>query len=239
MSNKPKIFGSCAAGCLWETVHKSDFEKSASLIRQAIPADGKFYFEQGKEYKIFASKNSNGDFSSTIYFVFDMTSETDLSCECNDKYADSFTFRFLDYYYDEVLEYNVVVYEYAGVRYKVQYEYDISTVQCYITGATEIFLYNADATIKCEDGDSAFIRYSANADGSDFTEEWSEGQNYIGFATGQTAPTDKSGYKWCAFGSSGLPEVTETDNGKVLMVVDGSWQASALTIYSGEYEVIE
>ena len=47
-------------------------------------------------------------------------------------------------------------------------------------------------------GDSAFIRYSADADadGADFTEEWSEGQNYIGFATGQTAPTDKSGYTW-------------------------------------------
>ena len=48
-------------------------------------------------------------------------------------------------------------------------------------------------------GDSAFIRYSANADGTDFTEEWSEGQNYIGFATGQKAPADKSGYTWVLF----------------------------------------
>lgn len=48
-------------------------------------------------------------------------------------------------------------------------------------------------------GDSAFIRYSANADGTDFTETWSEGQNYIGFATGQSAPTDKSGYVWAMF----------------------------------------
>lgn len=38
---------------------------------------------------------------------------------------------------------------------------------------------------------------------------------------------------------SPLPEVTETDNGKVLMVVDSSWQAAALSTYSGEYEVIE
>ena len=45
-------------------------------------------------------------------------------------------------------------------------------------------------------GDSAFIRYSSHPDGTDFTEEWSEGQNYIGFATGQTAPTDKDGYTW-------------------------------------------
>lgn len=49
---------------------------------------------------------------------------------------------------------------------------------------------------KGDNGDSAFIRYSANSDGTGMTEERSEGQNYIGFATGQTAPTDKSGYTW-------------------------------------------
>ena len=48
-------------------------------------------------------------------------------------------------------------------------------------------------------GDNAFIRYSASADGTDFTEEWSQGQDYIGFATGQSAPTDKSGYEWLLF----------------------------------------
>ena len=96
---------------------------------------------------------------------------------------------------------------------------------------------------KGDKGDNAFIRYSANADGTDFTEEWSEGQNYIGFATGQTAPTDKSGYTWSKFvgeaSGLGLPEVTETDNGKILQVVDGTWQTATLSTYSGEYEVIE
>jgi hypothetical protein len=48
-------------------------------------------------------------------------------------------------------------------------------------------------------GDSAYIRYSAYADGTDFTEEWHEDQNYIGIATGQTAPTTKEGYKWALF----------------------------------------
>lgn len=51
-------------------------------------------------------------------------------------------------------------------------------------------------------GDSAFIRYSSDADGTDFTEQWIEGQNYIGFATGQTAPTDKSDYEWVFVGGS-------------------------------------
>jgi hypothetical protein len=48
-------------------------------------------------------------------------------------------------------------------------------------------------------GDSCFVRYSAYADGTDFTETWSEGQNYIGFATGQEAPTDKAEYIWSKF----------------------------------------
>lgn len=56
-----------------------------------------------------------------------------------------------------------------------------------------------DMSNPCINGDSVFIRYSAHADGTDFTEEWSEGQNYIGQATGQTAPTDKSGYTWSLF----------------------------------------
>ena len=45
-------------------------------------------------------------------------------------------------------------------------------------------------------GDSAFIRYSAHPDGTDFTETWREGQIYIGFATGQTAPKEKEAYTW-------------------------------------------
>jgi hypothetical protein len=48
-------------------------------------------------------------------------------------------------------------------------------------------------------GDSCFIRYSAKADGTDYTEEWSAEQCYIGIATGQEAPTDKSGYIWSKF----------------------------------------
>jgi hypothetical protein len=35
-----------------------------------------------------------------------------------------------------------------------------------------------------------------------------------------------------------LPTVTEEDNGKVLQVVDGTWQAASLAKYLGEYEVV-
>lgn len=51
-------------------------------------------------------------------------------------------------------------------------------------------------------GKSAFIRYSAHNDGTDFTETWSAGQNYIGHAVDFEAPTDKSAYTWSLFASN-------------------------------------
>lgn len=59
-------------------------------------------------------------------------------------------------------------------------------------------------------GESAFIRYSAYADGTDFTETWSAGQNYIGHATGFEAPTDKEGYTWSLFASNIRETLTVT-----------------------------
>lgn len=50
-------------------------------------------------------------------------------------------------------------------------------------------------------GDSVFIRYSASADGTDFTDTWSEGQGYMGVATGQSAPSDKTKYTWLPLGA--------------------------------------
>lgn len=55
----------------------------------------------------------------------------------------------------------------------------------------------------------------------------------------QKAVTDELKLIEASVAGSSLPEVTETDNGKVLMVVGGSWQANALSTYTGEYEVIE
>ena len=46
---------------------------------------------------------------------------------------------------------------------------------------------------------SAWVRYSAYPDGSNYTETWSSGQNYIGVATSHDEPKDKSGYVWGLF----------------------------------------
>lgn len=58
------------------------------------------------------------------------------------------------------------------------------------------YINNGENFLLALKGDSAFIRYSAHADGTDFTVQWSDSQDYIGFATGQSAPTDKEGYTW-------------------------------------------
>ena len=44
-----------------------------------------------------------------------------------------------------------------------------------------------------------FVRYSSTEDGEGFSEIWSEGKNYIGIATGKSAPADKEGYTWSRF----------------------------------------
>lgn len=58
-------------------------------------------------------------------------------------------------------------------------------------------------------GDSVFIRYSANADGTDFTETWSEGQNYIGFASATEAPTQNTDYTWVNMGYANIEQYVQ------------------------------
>lgn len=58
-------------------------------------------------------------------------------------------------------------------------------------------------------GDSMFIRYSAYADGTDYTETWSEGQGYVGYASGLEAPADKDGYTWMSTNGENLVQWTK------------------------------
>lgn len=55
MSNKPRIFANCPAGCKWETVHKDDFLNSASIVEMMPNDDGSFDLEVGKTYKLLES----------------------------------------------------------------------------------------------------------------------------------------------------------------------------------------
>ncbi len=83
-----------------------------------------------------------------------------------------------------------------------------------------------------EDGtsESVFVRYSANADGTDFTETWTLGQKYIGIATGTTAPVDKSGYSWSLFSTA----QAETKSIKIL-AIGNSFSSDATEFLWGFY----
>jgi hypothetical protein len=62
------------------------------------------------------------------------------------------------------------------------------------------------AAVSGAKGDSVFIRYSPNANGSLMTDVWQLGYNYIGFYTGRVASDNYQDYMWAEFrGPQGLP----------------------------------
>lgn len=52
MSNKPKIHAFCAAGCKWETVHYSDFQKSAAFVVRRTDDDGNAIVDPLAKYRL-------------------------------------------------------------------------------------------------------------------------------------------------------------------------------------------
>lgn len=205
MIDKPKIYGFCPAGCKWETVHKEDFEKSATFVKLNAENTLGFIIDNPvNRFKIIPKNISNGSYGVTLYFKYK-----------DSILGDSFELEFTefdeyrDYFYFEILKITVtetgttVVYEVNGNRYKKSVtnvtSSDVEIMRIEIVGAETVYLFNKDANVEAEKADSVFIRYSANADGTDFTETWTSGQNYIGIATAKTAPIDKTAYTWCKF----------------------------------------
>ena len=91
--------------------------------------------------------------------------------------------------------------------------------------ADEVHVF--EGTVLEETNNSVFIRYSANPDGSDFTEDWTLGQCYIGIATALAAPVYAADYKWVKmiapldqnmYGNA----FTGTESGEVIRVNDVS-----------------
>lgn len=182
--------------------------------------DGNYYLQIGKEYKIYSSKTTQDIYyAGQAVFSCDVQSNfrvlgTDEFKNVHtynkganitiDEFADNFTFRLLCMERSTSPTELHQVYEVGGERYEVyetiREDYIIPDEnQIKVSGASEVYELNADAMVKSEKGDSVFIRYSGYSDGSAFTEEWTEGQSYIGFATGMVAPTDKDEYIWSAF----------------------------------------
>lgn len=212
MDNLPKIFSHCKAGCLWETVHRSEFKNAATHIEIAVLSTGsntECPIEQGREYKIFSSRE---DFY--IGVLVNNVIELQIVNENNDPYSDFINFRFLGI---ETVESQVVmIYEFNGVRYEDTRDIpannntpvftEITSVSYTVRNADRVLIYNADASIVAGedgedgvDGKSVFIRYSSSPDGKPYSDAWYDGCRYIGIATGTAAPREASGYQWIEF----------------------------------------
>lgn len=82
---------------------------------------------------------------------------------------------------------------------------------------------------------SVHVRFSENADGTDFSETWSDGKNYIGFAVAQVAPSAKECYTWEHIEVYATIEQQEksveiTENGTTEVLPDEGFALSKVTV---------
>lgn len=158
MSNKPRIYGYCRAGCQWEAVHKEDFIKACSLVElNADKKDSKWYLEIEKQYKIFSENVVNVGYGFSITFKYnnnDTETAYNFVIPNDDKYANYVVFRLLEIAVDEYLSNLTIVYEIAGARYTETIAgTNLSLIKenyLYVENADAVYLYNEDASFSVE-----------------------------------------------------------------------------------------
>lgn len=257
MSTKPKIYAFCPAGCKHETVHKEQFDRSASHILLYPEYEDTYILEIGDEHKIFAPK-AEGKFDCTLYASYRKDDGSfgtfDFDCNVIDKYADYFTFRLLE------CTPTAFVYEYGGTRYS---ETPVGTLTgLALIGATEVLIYNADAQIVGIDGKDG-ANGKDGADGKDgrslvwrgefdVTIDYKvddvveyNGSTYICIQNKDNTqdPTYEDYWELLAAkgkDGTGLPAATTADNGKIIEVVGGAYVLkdlanSSVKTYIDEY----
>lgn len=161
MSNLPKIHATCKAGCLWETVHKSDFEKSASIIQLNADESGAVTINptQQQEYKIVSPRDPLGasKYACMAMLYYDeknaLLGKAMLSIDINefDEYRDNFHFEVLSLTATETQL--TFVYEINGNRYMETVtgeEISIANAELVFRGVTAVYLYNRYATIEAK-----------------------------------------------------------------------------------------
>ena len=159
MSNKPKIHAFCAAGCKWETVHMSDFLKSATFYEVGQP-DGVATVDAYRKYRIFSDSNTNtGKYTASIEFQSpDATGEayvTQMTFSVSTGYRGYFDFEVMQARYNGAMLY--IAYEVNGEELVSNInlattEHDLTKSVLKITGANQVLLYNDTAEIVGKDG---------------------------------------------------------------------------------------
>ena len=199
MSNKPKIYSFCKAGCQWETVHKDDFLKAATYIQMLIE-NNRCYLELGEQYKIVSQAKS-----CTLHYVYTTGGSEaiyNFTIPFNDEYADSFIFRLLEERINTEATTLTLVYEIAGVRYTEEISgTSLAIVEndcLYVYNADAVYLYNSEANYTVTPY-TVFIRYATSISGENMSATYT-GQNYLGMYVGLTASTNPADYTWQVLG---------------------------------------
>lgn len=93
-------------------------------------------------------------------------------------------------------------------------------------------------SIKGENGNQMFVRFSAFADGTDMSDKWDSERGYMGIAFAASPPTDKAAYQWIALASIALGRYAEfgSDERYLFYVGNGTGEdnrSNALTMDEG------
>lgn len=174
MSNKPRIYGYCPAGCKWETVHKDDFMRSATFYEIG---QNEVTAEAYRKYRIFADKNENtAKYKATIEFrspdVHGDEFYTQATFTIDAGYRDYFDFEIMLARYVSTGADTAqlqLIYEVNGEQksYTQQVQnLDLTKSVIKITGANQILLYNDTATILGKDGGYYTLNLTDNGDGT-------------------------------------------------------------------------
>lgn len=172
MSNKPKIYGTCPAGCLWETVHKSDFLKSATFVEVAV-VNGSCTVDGFGKYRIHSAQGETGGYYAAKIYLMDGAWATPMAPLATftvefDELRSYFDFELLAATVDDDPTTSVtdlkVVYEVNGDRKTVYYSGSCAEPLLLITGADRVYRYN-DGTIEAVDGVSPTVEVTEIAGG--------------------------------------------------------------------------
>lgn len=146
---KPRIYSFCDAGCKWEAVHKADFDRSASIVRETPDENGTYKLNPFKVYKVITGSTDgkyNAEFALQkglvdYWFTYDEF----------DEYRDYIIFEILSLSLNDDSTVLTVVYEVNGNRYSDTYTdgsvFRLDEVELHILNATEVYVYNTNAEI--------------------------------------------------------------------------------------------
>lgn len=166
MSNKPRVYATCPAGCLHETIHREDFLRSAAYIKQIEQAEG-YILEQGRTYRLkkrFEGATSWGFPFAIVYSykyksdgeVFTHTETVEITLPAPTEFDDYAKIKICGYKWDKVL---ILVYEFNGTKYEESIaffsyldDYGI-TVYGWAQDAGGCWLVNEDAETVARDGE--------------------------------------------------------------------------------------